>query len=166
MNDNQTVALSAEPVRINWGKVVRESNTTPTLQVVVNPPLRRGSPIPDRASDERGRLSADSVRYVPWFPSPRLSIAEIAPPANGQTSWDFAHIDPLTIDFLEATKGHSAILNFSTIPRWMFKTEKPVTYPADPDQPIWDYQQGTELRDPSMKELGDYYARLVAWYTQ
>ena len=28
----------------------------------------------------------------------------------------------------------------------------------------WDYTQGTELRDPSGKELGDYYARLVSWY--
>ena len=27
-------------------------------------------------------------------------------------------------------------------------------------------KQGTELRDPSLKELGDYFARLVAWYTQ
>ena len=30
---------------------------------------------------------------------------------------------------------------------------------------MWDYTQGTELRDPSMKELADYYARLVSWYT-
>ena len=28
----------------------------------------------------------------------------------------------------------------------------------------WDYTQGTELRDPSGKELGDYYGRLVSWY--
>jgi hypothetical protein len=146
--------------------VVRESNTTPTLQVVVNPPLRRGSPIHDRAFEELRKLGADYVRYVPWFPYPRLGIAELGPPAGRKTSWDFSFIDPLTIDFLEATKGHSVMLNFSTIPPWMFKTERPVTYPADPDQPTWDYQQGTELRDPSMKELGDYYARLVAWYTQ
>ena len=37
--------------------------------------------------------------------------------------------------------------------------------PDDPNAPIWDYTQGTELRDPSLKELGDYYARLVSWYT-
>ena len=28
----------------------------------------------------------------------------------------------------------------------------------------WEYTQGTELRDPSGKELGDYYGRLVSWY--
>jgi hypothetical protein len=73
-------------------------------------------------------------------------------------------IDPMTLDFLDATKGHSVILNFSTIPQWMFKTPSPVSYPEDPNQAIWNYTQGTELRDPSMKELGDYYARLVSWY--
>jgi hypothetical protein len=29
---------------------------------------------------------------------------------------------------------------------------------------VWDYTQGTELRDPTGKELGDYYGRLVSWY--
>jgi hypothetical protein len=80
----------------------------------------------------------------PWLPYPKLGIAELEPPADGKTSWDFSLIDPMTIDFLDATKGHSVILNFSTIPAWMFKTDKPVAYPADPDQPVWDYTQGTE----------------------
>jgi hypothetical protein len=48
----------------------------------------------------------------------------------------------------------------------MFKTDKPVPYPTDPNEITWSYEQGTELRDPSLKELGDYYARLVSWYTQ
>ena len=111
-------------------------------------------------------LQADYVRYVPWLPYPRLGVAELEPPANGKTSWDFSAIDPMTIDFLEATKGHSVILNFSTIPQWMYKTDKPVPYPADPNQVTWDYEKGTELRDPSCKEAADYYARLLAWYTQ
>jgi hypothetical protein len=32
-----------------WDKVLRISQTTPTLQVVVNPPLRRGTPVHDNA---------------------------------------------------------------------------------------------------------------------
>ena len=72
----------------------------------------------------------------------------------------------MTKDFLAATEGHSTVMNFSTIPAWLFKTDKPVTYPADPNQVVWDYTQGTELRDPSGKELGDYYARLVSWYVE
>ena len=156
--------LLAQKVAIAWDRVERVSKITPTLQVVVNPPLRRGSKIHDRVFSDLGKLGADYVRYVPWLPYPKLGVAELQPPANGKTSWDFSLIDPMTIDFLNATKGHSVILNFSTIPAWLFKTPKPVTYPQDPDQATWDYTQGTELRDPSMKELGDYYARLVSWY--
>ncbi len=166
MTDSTPTDMPDRSLHIDWNTVVRKMNTTPTLQVVVNPLLRRGSPIHDRAFEELRRLGADDVRYVPWFPYPRLAIAELEPPANGKTSWEFSLIDPLTIDFLEATKGHAVMLNFSTIPPWMFKTEHPVAYLEDPDEPAWFYQQGTELRDPSLKELGDYYARLVAWYTR
>ena len=106
-----------------------------------------------------------SSATFPGWPYPKLAVAELEPPKDGKTSWDFSLIDPMTVDFLEATSGHSVMLNFSTIPQWMFKTPKPVPYPEDPNQVTWDYEQGTELRDPSMKELADYYARLVSWYT-
>jgi hypothetical protein len=109
-------------------------------------------------------LGADYVRYVPWLPYPRLGVAELEPPTAQKTSWDFSLIDPMTTDFLAATEGHPTVMNFSTIPAWLFKTDKPVTYPADPTQVTWDYTQGTELRDATGKELGDYYARLVSWY--
>jgi hypothetical protein len=161
-----SAALLAAPLTVQWNKVVRESRTTATLQVVVNPPLRPGSKIHDRTYEELRKLGADYVRYVPWLPYPKLAVAELEPPAAGKTSWDFSIIDPMTIDFLKATAPHPVILNFSTIPQWMFKTDKPVSYPADPDQPVWNYTQGTELRDPSLKELADYYARLISWYTQ
>lgn len=162
-------AAAKEPsssVTAHWDKVIRISQTTATLQVVVNPPLRRGTPVHDNAFQALHDLGADYVRYVPWLPYPRLGVAELEPPTNRQTFWDFSVIDPMTIDFLEATKGHSVILNFSTIPQWMYHTEKPVAYPADPNQVSWDYEQGTELRDPTMKQVADYYARLLAWYTQ
>ena len=159
-----TCSATSQTLEVHWDKVERVSKTTATLQVVVNPPLRRGSPIHDRVCSELQKLGADYVRYVPWLPYPRLGVAELEPPSKEKTSWDFSLIDPLTIDFLNATKGHPVILNFSTIPQWMFKTAKPVSYPQDPDRVTWDYTQGTELRDPSMKELGEYYARLVSWY--
>jgi len=151
---------------VNWEKTIRVSKTTPTLQVVVNPMLRRGTPVHDNAFRALRELQADYVRYVPWLPYPRLGVAELQPPADSNTSWDFSLIDPMTIDFLEATKGHPVILNFSTIPQWMYKTEKHVPYPADPDKAAWDYEQGTELRDASAKEVADYYARLLSWYTK
>ncbi len=149
-----------------WDHVTSESKTTPTLQVVVNPPLRRGTPVHDNAFQTLHDIGADYVRYVPWLPYPRLAVAEMQPPSGGKTFWDFSLIDPMTIDFLEATKGHSVVVNFSTIPQWMYKTEKPVAYPDDPNKPVWDYEQGTELRDPTCKEVADYYARLLSWYTK
>jgi len=161
------VAVSAQiKIEPDWNKVQRISQTEVTLQVVVNPPLRRGTPVHDNAYKAVLHLGADYVRYVPWLPYPKLAVAELEPPKEGKTSWDFSLIDPMTIDFLEATKGHSVILNFSTIPQWMWKSDKPVSYPADPNQVTWDYTQGTEPRDPTFREVAEYYARLLSWYTK
>jgi hypothetical protein len=156
----QTASLT-----VHWDKTEMVSKTTPTLQVVVNPPLRPGQPLGAAAYQAVKNLGADYVRYVPWLPYPRMAVAELEPPTATKTSWDFSVIDPMTQDFMRANEGHSTILNFSTIPAWMWKTAEPVKYPDDPNQVDWSYTQGNELRDPSMKELGDYYARLVSWYS-
>jgi len=153
-------------VKVDWTKIERTSRTVPTLQVVVNPLLRRGSPIHDQAFESLRNLRVDDVRFVPWFPYPRLAVAELAPPTPRRTFWDFSLLDPLVLDFLNATGGHTVVLNFSTIPQWMFKTDKTVDPPSDPNEVDWNYEQGTEVRDPSMKEVSDYYARLVGWYTR
>jgi len=149
---------------VDWGKTQLISKSVATLQVVVNPPLRRGSSIHDPTFAALAVLGCDYVRYVPWLPYPRLAVAELRPPADRQTFWDFSLIDPMTLDFLQATKGHPVILNFSTMPAWLFKTPQPITYPSDPNEVFWNYTQGTELNDPTLKQLGDYYARLVSWY--
>ena len=149
---------------IHWDKTTVISKSAPTLQVVVNPSLRPGEPLGAAAYKAVKDLGADYVRYVPWLPYPRLAVAELEPSTPQKTSWDFNLIDPMTKDFLTATDGHPTVMNFSTNPAWLWETEKPVTYPTDPNQVEWHYTQGTELRDPTGKELGDYYARLVSWY--
>jgi hypothetical protein len=101
---------------VNWNKTLLALKTTPTLQVVVNPMLRRGSPVHDGAFAALRSLGADYVRYVPWYPYPKLVVAELEAPTATKTSWDFSLIDPMTEDFFAATKGHTTILNFSTIP--------------------------------------------------
>jgi hypothetical protein len=157
-------AQQAPQLTIHWDKPTVVSRSTPTLQVVVNPPLRPGQLLGVAAYKAVKDLGADYVRYVPWLPYPRLAVAELEPPAPNQTYWNFDLIDPMTRDFLTATEGHPPVMNFSTIPAWLFKTDKPVTYPDDPNKPVWNYTQGKELVDPSGKQLGDYYARLVSWY--
>jgi hypothetical protein len=161
------VALCAQQalqLTIHWEKTTVVSKSTPTLQVVVNPRLEQGEPLSTAAYQAVKQLGADDVRYVPWLPYPRLAVAELQTPTATKTSWDFSLIDPMTKDFLAATAGHPTVMNFSTSPAWLYKTDKPVTYPADPNQVDGDYTQGTELCDPSGKQLGDYYARLVSWY--
>jgi len=160
------MAQQADGFQIHWDQPICVSKSTATLQIVVNPMTKPGSSMHDASFAAVKDLGANYVRYVPWLPYPKLVVAELEPPVSGKTSWDFSLIDPMTKDFFDSTEGHTRILNFSTIPAWMFKTAKPVTYPTDPDQPVWDYTQGTELRDPTGKELGDYFARLVSWYAK
>src|SRR5882672_2001229 len=100
-----TAQDKAVKLTVHWDKTQSVSRTTATLQVVVNPPLRRGTPVHDGAFQSLKDLNAEYVRYVPWLPYPKLGVAELEPPANGKASWDFTLIDPMTIDFLEATNG-------------------------------------------------------------
>jgi hypothetical protein len=151
---------------VDWGKTDLISKSAATLQVVVNPPLRRGSTIHDPTFAALAALGCDYVRFVPWLPYPKLGVAELRAPADRQTFWDFSLIDPITLDFLNATKGHSVILNFSTIPAWMYKTDKAVPVPASADSVVWDYTQGTEPRDSTLAEIGNYYGRLFSWYAK
>jgi len=150
-------------ITVNWAKKTR-NRTTPTLQAVVNPMLRRGSPIHDVSLAALHRLGCDFVRYAFWFPYPHISVADLKPPDQSRTYWDFQYMDPLVEDFLAASEGHSAVWSFSTIPEWMFTTPQPVAYPADPNQVVWDYSQGKELHD--LQALGDYYGRLASWYAR
>jgi hypothetical protein len=106
---------------IDWAGPGRTSRTTPTLQVVVNPMIRRGSPIHASVYATLRALRTRYVRFVPWFPYPKLGVAELDAPSAGGTSWDFRLIDPLVEDFVDATRDRSPVLNFSTIPEWMWQ---------------------------------------------
>lgn len=165
---SQAALLAQQPatpeLKIDWSKTVIDSKSTPTLQVVVNPQVLRGSKMHDGTFAALKMLGADYVRYVPWLPYPKQAVAELEPPTKDKTSWSFKYIDPTLEDFMKATEGHSVVMNFSTMPAWLWKTDKPVTYPDDPNQVYWNYTQGTEIRDPSYKEAADYYARLLSWY--
>jgi len=160
------VSTTHSDVAIQWNAALSTNKTTPTLQIVVNPQLQPGQPLGVAAFKALKALQPDYTRYQLWFPYPKLAVAELQPPTPRSTSWDFSLIDPLTLDFLQATKGHPVILNFSTIPAWMYKTEKPVTIPANPDSAIWDYTQGTMPVDSTCVEIGNYYQRLYSWYTK
>src|SRR5262249_43260364 len=74
---------STPQVVVQWNAIRSVTKTTPTLQVVVNPPLRRGTAVHDGAFRTLHDIGADYVRYVPWLPYPRLGVAELEPPKDG-----------------------------------------------------------------------------------
>jgi hypothetical protein len=159
-------AAAQNTVAIQWEKTQRISRTTPTLQVVYNPMLRENSPIYKGTFEALKDLGASYVRYVPWFPYPRAAVVELKAPTARQTFWDFTYADPAMEALMKAQEGRSVVINFSTTPAWMWKTTKPVAVDADPDLVNWDYNQGTVLVDTTGRQVSDYYARLLGWYTK
>lgn len=163
-------------VTIEWNQVQGVSKTTATMQAVVQPPYRPASPLHKPIYAAIRGLDTNYIRLVPWMAQPRLVVAELSAPSRVGTSWDFREIDPQVIPFLKATEGHQPIIDFSVIPRWMFETSTDVSVPADPDALVWNYSNITgkafmsfgkvELKDPSGRQIGDYYGRLVSWYTR
>ena len=57
MSESESTALIGGTLAIDWNAVIGELKTTPTLQVVVNPLLRRGSPIHDRPNSRASTWS-------------------------------------------------------------------------------------------------------------
>ncbi len=153
-------------LKVDWGKVVAVSRATATALLDASPPMRRGSELSRQIFRALHDLQCDYVRYDPYLAYPKLAVAELEPPKDGKIFWDASFMDPLVSDFMDAVDGRPVSVDFSVIPQWMFKTPKPVPYPDDPNQVVWNYQQGTEFRDPSLREVADYYARLYSWYTK
>jgi hypothetical protein len=159
-------AESSARVQVRWDKVLTVSKTSVSIQDCPEPPLMRGRPTHNAIYKALRELNADYPRLQPWFPYPKMTVAELKPPKDGKTYWDFSLMDEYTEDFIQATAGHPVVFDFGTIPQWMFKTPASVTYPENPEEIDWNYEQGRELRDTTMKEAADYQARLVGWFTQ
>ena len=168
-------------VGVDFSNITSMSRTVTTLQVVSNPILDRElevngtkfkNPIHDQAWASLAALEADLVRYVPWYPYPHVSVAELTAPVSGSpTSWNFSYILPMLLDFLNSTaeRNHSTVINFSTQPCWLFgdsmnKTQN-CSFPANPDESFFGYVRGdrANLLDPTSKMMSEYYARLLSW---
>jgi hypothetical protein len=87
---------------------------------------------------------------------------------NTFTYWDFEMLDQGMMDFLEAANSSylTTIPNFSTIPNWLFINPDRSYFPDDPLGETWGYETGRAFRDSTLKDLGDYYGRLVAHYVE
>lgn len=151
-------------MKINWSDTLRISTTQ--LSLMAGPPPQSNPKAYRQAIRAIKALGPNYYRFVAWYPTPGQSVAELKPPRHGKTCWNFTPIDPAVKAARRLAGDHPWIMNFSTIPEWMFITPKPVPIPTNPNQWDWGYEQGTKLRDPSLKELSDYYQRLVSWYTR
>ncbi|PRY01638.1 hypothetical protein [Allonocardiopsis opalescens] len=157
-------APTGVPITAEWDRPQSVSRTETTTHVWTAPQLRRGTPTHERAWAAVRELKADHARFLSWYSHPLLSVPALEPPADGRTSWDFTALDPFMDDFLAAAEGRPVVANLATIPTWMFETPEPVPYGTDPEEIQWGYQQGTEFRDPSLKEVADYFERFARWY--
>jgi len=164
-----SAAQQLPKVSVDWAKTGATSKLTPSLYVVTNPMMRPGSPIHDSVNSALKDLGADYLRYMVLGGHKKLDVAELYPPTEGKTSWDFSLMDPLLLDFFEITKGRPAILEFNAIPDWMFKSDRPVSYPEDPNHSSEGEKSPrkvTDMVDPTGRQLADYYARIASWYTK
>jgi hypothetical protein len=150
----------------DWSRISGISKTQISIQVCPEPPMRRGHPIHDQLFSALRDLKVGYARFQPWRPYPRLAVAELYPPQDGKTSWDFSLIDPLVEDFMSASEGRPVIFTFGTIPSWMLKTEKPDGIPQDPDEITWTYGMEPHFTDfdSTVELFAQYEARLAQWY--
>jgi hypothetical protein len=114
----------------SWQDIATTSKAAVSIEVCVEPPLRRAHPIHDRLFAALHGAEADYPHFQPYNVFPRLAVAELEPPSKGRTYWDFTLIDPIAEDFMNATVGHPAVFNFGTLPAWMFATQSSVNVPA------------------------------------
>ena len=163
-------------VAIDWSKPLRTGVTTAaTVEVDVMPHLSRvdeGGSFPGYYS-ALSNLGARYVRFSPWFPYPKVNVAELekADCAAHGSSWNTALLDGIISDFMHAVcgpfaasgvcdNGLSVVPQLSTIPTWMFEPDgHNRTLPADP----WHFPsnkfdnylvKGKPLLDPYMPRDG------------
>lgn len=155
--------LSISP---DWKDVAAVSKASVSIEVCVEPPLRRGHPIHDQLFDALASLGADYAHFQPYNVFPKLAVAELKPPSGGATHWDFTLMDPIAEDFMRAAGNHPVVFNIGTLPAWIFRTKHPVEVPENPDEPYWTYSEFNEAQfdDSTLRLAADYQARLAAWY--
>lgn len=159
-------AIYSSPIKVapDWSKVVRVSKTTIGIQDCPEPPLLRGHPLHDKIYQALRDFNGDYSRLQPWFPYPKLAVAELRPPEKDKTYWDFKLPDELLEDFMQATQGHPVVLQPGTVPAWMLSGPGATRYPEDPNAIDWTYAREGKVNEATARQFAEYQARLASWY--
>ncbi|KAJ1462954.1 hypothetical protein M885DRAFT_556661 [Pelagophyceae sp. CCMP2097] len=112
-------------------------------------------------------LGAHYVRHVPCptdrprFPYPHLAVPELS-----EGFWDFSYIDHITSEsaFMKSAEGRPVVMNFATMPEWLFKAS--VEVPEDANRQYLSYEQSAFDSVRSVDAVCDYFERLFRYYTQ
>ena len=159
----------ADEQHVDWSVVSAVSKSTPTLQAVINPLLNAATtePVASNAWKSLRSLNASHARFAAWFPYPQWGVAELYPPlfspdgSSCVASWNFTGLLTQLEPFLASV--HSAVLDVSTLPQWLFSRTNgfdpnPASNTAD-----WSYTtSGTWLQN-STEQAAEYYGRLAAF---
>jgi hypothetical protein len=151
---------------VDWAAAPIVTYTTPSCQVVVEPPMFPGSSI--RATQlhwlaELG-VEASPVFWQSWFVYPHSGVAQLQP-----GEWDFSQITPLLQDMLNATHGRDLCFQFGTVPEFMLNGpmgDRRWDYGAEKwnETLVWGYRDGgTTFRN--LTEVGEYFANFISYYT-
>jgi Glycosyl hydrolases family 39 len=156
-----TAMTSAPPIMaIGWDDVVAISEVNATTQIGAAGP----GPLHDKVYRQLRQFSPEYPRWQLWgggSKDPNLGNAEVLPPANGVSHWDFSRIDPDFIAFANTVRGHQFLVDLEVTPDWMYK----------PNAAIAESTLGPLARVHTKRELAvtpqvfaDYYARVVSWW--
>lgn len=147
-----------------WNEVVGVLKTYTGIQVCPEPPLRRGGPIHDKLFNALRDFKGDYDRLQPWLVYPKLAIAELKPPTDETTHWDFRLMDQIAEDFMRASAERPVIFNLGAMPPWMLTTSTPTPIPSDPDAIDWEAYAHGRLNKSTIRLFAAYEARLAGWY--
>jgi hypothetical protein len=167
-------------VSVSWDDVSAKTHATPTVHSPNSYAWQRTdhsghkNPMHDVLYSRLKELGTDHIRYMQAQDTNGLNnisaYPEPYPPNNATHSTSWAHllsgIDPFVVDFCAATKFgdcSDTIIFIGPLPPWLFHTSMN-------NHTVCTATDSTHctgaLIDPSGRQAGEYFSRIVSWFTK
>ena len=160
-------------VTVAWDTVLARTHATPTFHSPnsyawqrTNPRTGQPNPMHDVLYSRLAALQTDHIRYMQAQDNNGLDNISAYPaplppdPSTRTTSWNLRGIDEYVTDFCGATNGcQSTIIFIGPLPPWFFH---PHVGSAAVCNATDSGQCTGPLIDPSGKQAGEYYSRIVS----